>query len=283
MDKVLKKSYALIMAIILLAIGLAVFVIFPFEGNSSQSTEVSNTKSFKRSVKKAEKLRKRKKLLRKINNRNAMKSRDAIKSASINTEVEEKKLSELQRTVLQELQNALDAENFKKLLKVLAKFKLSKSEGGLEGDVPKVLRQEAVSALGWFGSLGIPELLGFMADGDEEVAQSAFDLFEAALDDWDMGDRERASILVQAMSALKDVEQIDMLLMSLNNMRNSVKGNAILQVLSSGTPEAQATMRDQLGLYTDADVESVEAVKDWLQKNPDDDDDEEFYGPEKTE
>lgn len=212
-----------------------------------------------------------------------IKNQKKIGSLKANDDADEEKLTKLQREVLKELRDALDAENFKRLVKVLARFNLPSSKMGLAGDVPKLLRQEAVSALGWFGSLGIPELLGFMADADEEIAQDAFSQFETALDDWDMGDRERAAILVEAMKAINDSEQIDTLLFSLNNMRNSVKGEAILNVLSSGTEAAKAVMLEQLGVYTDAAVESAEGVKQWLEDNPDDEDDEEFYGPQKDD
>lgn len=193
----------------------------------------------------------------------------------------ESELTKLQKEILKELQSALDRNDLKAVRRAIARFSAPKSNGGLDGDVPKVLRQHAVSALGWFGSAGVGDLVEFMADVDPEIEEDAFAKFELALDDWEMGDRERSEILISALSALNDTERIDSLMMNLNNMRNSVKADTILKIASSGTPEARAMMQEQVGFYTEADVETVDAVKAWQKANPDDPGDEEFYGPQK--
>ena len=124
----------------------------------------------------------------------------------------------------------------------------------------------------------MPDLVDFMTDMDPEIEEDAFTSFEQALDDWDISDRERAAVLTTVMKTIHNEERIDSMLMALNNMRNSVRGQAIMDILTSGTPEAQAMMNEQIELYTDFNVDSAKAVAEWVKNNPDDEWDEEFYG-----
>lgn len=196
-------------------------------------------------------------------------------------DADESEFTKLQRSVLEELRAALDRNSLAGVRRAILRFKLPKSEGGLEGDVPKALRQHAVSALGWFGAGSVSDLVEFMADVDPEIEEDAFAKFELALDDWEMGDIERSKILIAALSALNDSERIDSLMMNLNNMRNSVKADTILKIASSGTAEAKILMQEQVGYYTEADVETIDGVQEWLKNNPDDPGDDDFYGPQK--
>lgn len=196
-------------------------------------------------------------------------------------DVDESELNTLQKAVLDELQSALDDDSLEGVRKAIARFKAPKSSGGLDGDVPKVMRSHAVSALGWFGSSAVSDLMDFMADMDPEIEEDAFQNFEQALDDWDISDSERAEILKMLMKALHDSDRIDTMLMSLNNMRNSVKGQTILDIMSSGTEEAKAMMQEQLEFFTDFDVKDESSVTEWIKNNPDNEWDEEFYGAQK--
>lgn len=192
-------------------------------------------------------------------------------------------LSKLQKSVLRELQKALDDDDLVRVRKVIAKFHAPKSEGGLEGDVPKIIRSHAVAALGWFGGPAVSDMVEFMADVDPEIEEDAFSQFELALDDWDISDRERASILLTILKSLHDTERIDSMLMALNNMRNSVKGDTIIRILNSGTAEARVMMQEQLEFFTDFDITDANGVGKWIQENPDNEWDEDFYGGEKKE
>lgn len=192
-------------------------------------------------------------------------------------------LTELQRQVMMELQDALDNDDIKAVRKVVLKFKAPVAKGGLGGigSLPKGMRVAAVDALGWFGGKAAVDLLEFVADSDEEVSQSAFDMFELALQDFDMGDAERSEIVSAAMTVLTDSEQIDQLLNNLTEMRNSRKVTTIINIMQTGTEQAKAVMAEQLEFYTDSDVATIEDIKDWLKQNPDDEDDESFYGGSK--
>ena len=208
-------------------------------------------------------------------------------------DLDESELSTLQKSILNELKSALQDNDLEGVRKAIARFHAPKPvaglaghkdkdlEGGLGGEVPKVMRQYAVTALGWFGSSAIGDMLEFMADIDPDVEQEAFMQFELIIDDWDVSDRERASALLKVLSAIHDTERIDSLLMALNNMRNSVKGDTMIRILNSGTAEAQAVMQEQIEFFTDFDIVDAGGIADWMQKNPDSEWDEDFYGGEK--
>lgn len=206
-------------------------------------------------------------------------------------DLDETELSELEKRVLAQLREALDSNNLRALRRALGLFHQKRQQGGLGGEVPKVLRQSAVTALGWFGGAAAPDLVEFMADVDPEIEEDAFAKFEMALDDWEMGDYERSEILKTALKALTDTERIDSLLFSLNDMRNSVKADTILDILTSGSDASKAVMREQYEFYTDSVIVDDGVVVDdklieqnvnkWKTENPDDPGDDDFYGPQK--
>ena len=189
-------------------------------------------------------------------------------------------LSDVQKSVLKDIQDALDAEDFKALKKALSKFTASVDKGGLGGysSVPRVLRSAAVQALGWFGGKAAAELIGFMADPDDEIASDAFDQFELALQDVDLSDHERAEIVKTTAKALTDEDRIDTLLSSLIEMRNSVKAETAIAIMNEGSDQSKAVLAEQMDFYFDEDVKTADDVKRWLAENPDDPDDDELYG-----
>ena len=199
---------------------------------------------------------------------------------SVVAEDGEGKLTELQRLVLKEIQDALDADDLKALRKALKKFTAGADVGGLGGyaKVPKSLRSAAVQALGWFGKEALVDLVDFMADVDEEVSSDAFDQFEQAIQDCTLSDRERAEMVKMMAKALTDPDHIDTLISTLTDMRPSVKGETAAFILTEGSPLSQAVMQDQTPFYFDDEVQTVDGIKKWLAENPDDPDDEEFYG-----
>ena len=196
---------------------------------------------------------------------------------------DEERLTDLEKSVVKELQAALDANNLRAVRRILSKFTASTSSGGLGGKVHRRLRLQAVQALGWFGKDAALDLMEYVADADEEVRTDAFSQFELALQDVEMGDRERAEILKGAMKVLKDDDQLESLLNNLTDMRNSRRVETIKDIIANGTPEAKAKMLEQMEFYTDSDVTTVDALDRWLATNPDDPGDDDLYGGAKKE
>lgn len=202
---------------------------------------------------------------------------DVVKDAEID---DEDLLSEVQRSVLREIQAALDADDIKALRKALSRFTASTKNGGLGGykNVPRVIRAAAVQALGWFGSKAAIDLIDFMVDADEAISEDAFDQFEMALQDMDMSDFERSAIVKVTAKALTDSDHIDTLLNTLSDMRNSVKGETVIAIMTDGTDQVKAAMQEQMDFYFDDEVTTIDGIKKWMAENPDDPDDDDFYG-----
>ena len=198
---------------------------------------------------------------------------------------EEAKLNDFSRKILQDLQAALDSEDFSRISKLVAKMLEIPPDPkfGKEG-VAALLRRKAVEALGWFGAKAMPELVGMLGDADPEIVQATFDQFSLALEDISLSDYERADIVVMASKVLKNTDDLEMLFMEVNNMRHSVGAGALVEICQDGTPEAKSLMPDTIEFFTGEDnLQTVEDVENWLAENPDGEDDDDLYGGDTNE
>ena len=207
---------------------------------------------------------------------------DVLKNAEIDDEA---KLSDVQKSVLKDIQRALDNNDVKALRKALSRFTASTSKGGLGGyaSVPRVIRAAAVQALGWFGKEAAVDMIDFMADEDEEISSEAFDQFELAIQDVTMSDFERSALIKTIAKALTDTDRIDTLLMCMMDMRSSVKADTAMAILTNGSSQSKATLIDQMDFYFDDGVRTVDDIKKWVAEHPDDPGDDEFYGGSKED
>ena len=189
---------------------------------------------------------------------------------------EEKALNEEQRKTIAAIRAALDRNDRKEVLKLVQT--LQKSDEWPDG-IPKSIKLAAVDALGWFGSSCLPELAGFLADGDPEVVQAAIDRYQEMLSDVELSDFERAAILVQASRVIEDADAMDMMLFELNNMRHSVAINTIKQLMAVGNEATKSALPANVEFYTGEEgMASAQQLDEWLKKYPDDEADPEFYG-----
>ena len=195
---------------------------------------------------------------------------------------DEAKLTPQQRSALKELQSALDEDDIKAVRRALDKMIAKVSSDGSLAGLPVTLRTRALEALGWFGKNAVTDLVPFLADPDSAVSEDAFEKFQMAIGECD-DDGEKSLIVKTMMRALSDGEQIDTMLNNLNDMRNTVKADTIVSILTDGTDKARQIMMDQLGDYTDSDVSTMEDLKRWVAENPDEDDADEIYGVRQTE
>ena len=189
---------------------------------------------------------------------------------------DEAALNAEQRKMIESIRDALAREDKKTLIKLVQK--LQSSDEWPDG-IPKSIKMAAIEALGWFGHACLPEIAGFLADGDEEVMQSAIDKYEEVLEDPDLSDRERSLILIQASKVIHDADAMDSMLFELNNMRHSVAVETLKVLMSTGNDATKKVLLENIESYTGEDnIDTPEKLDSWLKENPDDEDDEEFYG-----
>lgn len=203
--------------------------------------------------------------------------------------IEDAQLTEEMRRIYQDLQQALDDEDKKKVFALV--HKLQSMDEWPDG-IPQSVKLRALDALAWFGSSGMAEAVGFLADGDSEVVNTAIEKFEEMLCDFDLGDRGISEILSQIVKVVHDTDALDSFYMEMNNMRDTVKAKTALNIYDSKNKEAISVLEENLELiFGDADYEvktreDIEKfLKDAEQAYKDDpekaQDDEDFYGPPK--
>ena len=202
---------------------------------------------------------------------------------------EDEKLDSEMRAILNAIRDALNDADFKSLRKSLAKMRSAGAARGADASawtthIPRRLRSVAVEAIGYFGAEGIPELLDFVVDGDSEVAQDALSQLELAIQDLSLGDRGRAEIFKSLSSVLTDSEALDWMLSTATDARHSIGIETLMYIAQNGTPEAQKMVPDYIELFTGEEgISTVADANRWLSENPDEPDDEEFYGPLKQD
>ena len=192
---------------------------------------------------------------------------------------DEAKLTEAQRNLINEIRAALERNSQKEVLRLVQKLKKSKE---WPDGIPKAIKMAAIDALGWFGSGCLPEIAGFLADGDSEVVQSAIEKYEEALSDSDLSDYERSLILIQAAKVIDDADAMDSMLFELDNMRHSVAVATLKELMVSGNAATKSVLPDNIEFYTGEEgVTTPEQLDEWLKKTPDEEGDDEFYGGSK--
>ena len=197
---------------------------------------------------------------------------------------DEAKLTAAELALLNELQEGVDRESFRDVVKTVEKIQKMIREKGFDG-VPVALRAEAVEALGWFTPDSLAELLGFMADTDPDVLDDVMTKFEDAIDDAELGDRALSEILKSVAKVLDNEEALDALFMGIeSDMRNSVAVATYTEILKTGSDAAKSRVWESIEDFTgEDDIKTIEQLEEWLKENPDDEDDEDFFGPDKEE
>lgn len=185
---------------------------------------------------------------------------------------EYKNLTASQREILDDIRLASDNDDKKALLALI--HRLEKMPGWPSA-FPLIIRQEAVEALVWFDSDCLPEIVPFIADKDADVAQVAVDKLVDSVSNQDMSDRERAQIMISSLNIPMDRDTVDHLLFELNNMRNSVAVDTVKKLWKIKNNNITSQLADAIESFTGEDgLDSPKKLDEWLENNPDDEDDE---------
>ena len=281
----MKTSKNIIISVSLLAVVAATFMIVSLsrddssvEANDLSSTNSGKAKSTASKNAKAKNIRARKESPIAIEN-------DARLHAELDIDDEYSDLPPEMRLLMAEIQRCIDTEDRKALSKVCDKIAMIRNERG-ESSIPASVRAKAVEAIGLFLPESLADLVEFMADSDPEVVDSVFDQIDTLLNDTTIGDKEMSGMLVAISKVLTNEDSIDSLAMAIDmNMRNSVKVKTYCQILDTGTTAAVERMKEAIADLMEVEVDelptSKTAIKDqlneWLEGNPDDEDDADFY------
>lgn len=189
---------------------------------------------------------------------------------------EYKNLTPSQRKILDVIRQASDNDDKKALIELIHQLE---KKPGWPSAFPLIIRREAVEALAWFDSDCLPEIITFIADKDADVAQMATDELIDSVSDQDMSDRIRAQILISSLNIPMDRDTVDHLLFELNNMRNSVAVDTVKKLWELQNKNITSQLADAIEFFTGEEgLDTPQKLDEWLENNPDDEGDEEFYG-----
>ena len=283
----MKSSKNIIISVSLLAVVAAIFMVvslcrddFSDEANDLPAAKASKAKPAVSKKAKAKKIR------AKNESPIAIES-DARLHAELDLDDDDEYsgLSPEMKLLMAEIQRCLDSEDRKALTRVCDKISKIRNERG-EHAIPASVRAKAVEAIGLFLPNSLAELVEFMSDSDPEVADSVFDQLDTLLNDTTIGDKELSGMLVAMSKVLTNEDSLDSLALSIDcNMRNSVKVKTYCKILDTGTTAAVTRMKEAIAELMEVEVSELPAntvaiknkLNEWLEENPDGEDDADFY------
>ena len=183
----------------------------------------------------------------------------------------DEEISQLTNDILVQLQQTVDVRDFKGLQALVARLTSAPdSPFAKYGGCPVAVRKAIVNALASFGCGALPELVGFIGDTDPAVAQAATSAFQTSVSDFSLSDSERLPLLVAAAKIMTDGESLIGLMQNMTLLRNSLKVEAYLAIMESGTPQARDAAKAKMKFIFDgAACDTLEDVEMILQAYPD--------------
>ena len=125
--------------------------------------------------------------------------------------VDDPNLSDADKQLVMDLQNALDDENLSGVAAAARKLMRSTSEPA---------RMRAATALSWFGAAALPELIEMLSDPSEEVVETIMSATLDAIDEMDDDDPRKAELLAEYIMTLSDPDAIEDALMRFTGMED---------------------------------------------------------------
>ena len=191
---------------------------------------------------------------------------------------EEARLTEAQKKLLEEIRAALKVDNWRKLTKLVQQ--LQASDEWPDG-VPLAIRRASINALSFYGAKCLPEIVGFMGDADAEIVDTATDSFWDSVTDPDLSDLEIEANLLAAMKVIRSEDSIKSMLSEVitTSMRNSRAVDTIKKLMAYDSKAIREELPSVIEELTeDPNVTTAQQLDEWLEKHPDEPDDEEMYG-----
>lgn len=129
-----------------------------------------------------------------------------------------------ERRLAADVEKALDEEDFelaKKCAPLALKCKVVE------------IRQSMVDTLGWFGEKAVPELTPFIADPDEDVAESAMNEWDSAVSSIE-DDGEKIGVTEMAMQVISDEDALESISGNYIGVDEKLAVESLLRVIEGG-------------------------------------------------
>ena len=161
-------------------------------------------------------------------------------------------LPEADRKLGQGIVDNLDNENLEELRKLVQDARRSAN--------PEI-RERMVDALGWFGKDAVVELTGFLGDRNADIAQSAFNAWDSAVDQVD-DESFKIGAAAAAMQTLTDGDSLQVVAAKLEAADDRKAAiQAIVQVMESGNKAAAEAAKDAYRFIADEEWPGAGAAR----------------------
>lgn len=130
------------------------------------------------------------------------------------------------------------------------------------------LRENVVEALGWFGEEAMVELMPFLSDPDEDVADAAKTNWMMGLQEMD-DDGEKAGVIEMTLKVLKDNDMVEDVADELIGIDELAALQVLVDVLEdeNTTQASKDLLKEVYNTITEEDWTGVDAAEEWLQEN----------------
>jgi len=126
--------------------------------------------------------------------------------------VDDPNLSDADKKLIVELQDALDDDDLKGVTAAARQLMKSKSEPA---------RVRTATALGWFGAAALPELIEMLSDPSSDVVEAAMTPTLDAIDNMEDGP-EKADMLSALIATINDLESLEDALMLFSGIEDEI-------------------------------------------------------------
>ena len=126
------------------------------------------------------------------------------------------------------------------------------------------IRQSMVETLGWFGERALPELTPFLADGDEDVRESALNEWTMALSSVE-DDGEKIRAVELALHVLNDEDALEQISGEYIGVDEKLAVESLVRVIAAGGSEGGiAKAKETYEFVTGDEWSGVEAAERWI-------------------
>lgn len=168
---------------------------------------------------------------------------------------EESKRTPEEKGLAADIERALDEEDFelaKKCAPLAMKCRVAE------------IRQSMVDTLSWFGEKAIPELTPFIADPDEDVAESAMNEWDSAVSSID-DEAEKIGMVELGMQVITDEDALESISSEYIGVDEKLAVESLLKVIESGgNAKGIAKAKETYEFITGEEFADRAAAEKWI-------------------
>lgn len=164
-------------------------------------------------------------------------------------------LSPEDQALFDKIDAAYEADNLEEAIKLSAEVRENGS---------KTVREQMIFALGWFGEKAIEELLPYLADPDDEVADWALSNWNSALAEVE-SQNDKIKIVETVMKSLTNKEFLEDVSMEYLDVDDRIAIESIIRVVNEATNEGAAQAKEMYSMITGRDYTTEQEARQWME------------------